>query len=233
MIERFLKQTTFSDQEDFIRNFHIEVPENFNFAYDVMDVWAEEKPTKTALLWTNDKGECIRFSFADIKRLSDRTASYFQTLGIGKGDMVMVMLKRRYEFWLTMMGLSKIGAVAIPATHLLTGHDIVYRNNRASIKAIICAGEKVILDHVLDAMPESPTVKTLISVGPEVPPEFHDMHAEWENVPEFVRPANVNTNDDIMLMYFTSGTSGNPKMVAHDHMYALGHLATGVYWHNL
>ncbi|MBQ3882375.1 MAG: AMP-binding protein [Bacteroidales bacterium] len=233
MIERFLRQTTFSDQEDFIKNFHIEVPENFNFAYDVMDVWAEEKPDKVALLWTNDKGECIPFTFADIKVLSDRTASYFQTLGIGKGDMVMVMLKRRYEFWLTMMGLSKIGAVAIPATHLLTGHDIVYRTNRASIKAIICAGEKVILDHVLDAMPESPTVKTLISIGPEVPEGFHDFHAEWENVPQFEKPEHVNTNDDMLLMYFTSGTSGNPKMVAHDHLYALGHLVTGVYWHNL
>ena len=95
MIERFLKQTKFTSQEDFIRNFHIEVPDNFNFAYDVMDVWAEEDPDKLALLWTNDKGECIEFSFKDIKTLSDRTASYFQTLGIGKGDMVMIMLKRR------------------------------------------------------------------------------------------------------------------------------------------
>ena len=125
MIERFLKQTKFTSQEDFIRNFHIEVPDNFNFAYDVMDVWAEEDPDKLALLWTNDKGECIEFSFKDIKTLSDRTASYFQTLGIGKGDMVMIMLKRRYEFWLTMMALSKIGAVAIPATHMLTGKDII------------------------------------------------------------------------------------------------------------
>lgn len=140
MIERFLKQTKFTSQEDFIRNFHIEVPDNFNFAYDVMDVWAEEDPDKLALLWTNDKGECIEFSFKDIKTLSDRTASYFQTLGIGKGDMVMIMLKRRYEFWLTMMALSKIGAVAIPATHMLTGKDIIYRNNRADVKAIICAG---------------------------------------------------------------------------------------------
>lgn len=116
MIERFLKQTKFTSQDDFIRNFHIEVPDNFNFAYDVMDVWAEDNPDKLALLWTNDKGECIEFSFKDIKTLSDRTASYFQTLGIGKGDMVMIMLKRRYEFWLTMMALSKIGAIAIPAS---------------------------------------------------------------------------------------------------------------------
>ena len=233
MIERFLKQTKFTSQDDFIRNFHIEVPDNFNFAYDVRDEWAEENPDKLALLWTNDKGECIEFSFKDIKTLSDRTASYFQTLGIGKGDMVMIMLKRRYEFWLTMMALSKIGAIAIPATHMLTGKDIIYRNNRADVKAIICAGESQITGHILEAMPESPSVKCLISIGPEVPEGFHDFHKEWESVPEFKRPENVNTNDDILLMYFTSGTSGEPKMVAHTHTYALGHLVTGVYWHNL
>lgn len=233
MIERFLNQTEFVSQEDFIKNFHINVPENFNFAYDVMDVWAEEAPDKLALLWTNDKGECIRFTFRDIKEQSDRTASYFQTLGIGKGDMVMVMLKRRYEFWLTMMALSKIGAVAIPATHMLTEKDIIYRNNRADVKAIICAGEHQITEHIRKSMHDSPSVKILISIGPEVPDGFHDFHKEWESVPEFRRPANVNTNDDILLMYFTSGTSGAPKMVAHSHTYPLGHLATGVYWHNL
>ena len=233
MIERFLPQTSFSSQEDFIRNLDIRVPENFNFAYDVMDVWAEEQPDKLALLWTNDKGGCIRFSFRDLKEQSDRAAAYFRSLGIGRGDMVMLILKRRYEYWLSMLALCKLGAVAIPATHLLTGNDIVYRNNRASIKAIVCCGDPEVLAHVSQAMPQSPTVKVLISIGPEVPEGFHDFHAEWNSAPQFVRPDKVNTNDDIMLMYFTSGTSGEPKMVAHDHTYALGHLVTGVYWHNL
>ena len=140
MIEKFLKQTTFISQEDYEKNLEFIIPEHFNFAYDVMDQWAEQKPEKLALLWTNDEGECIRFSFKDIKEQSDRAAAYFLQLGIGKGDMVMLILKRRYEFWLSMLALHKIGAVAIPATHMLTTHDIVYRNNRASVKAIIFSG---------------------------------------------------------------------------------------------
>lgn len=132
-----------------------------------------------------------------------------------------------------MLALHKLGAVAIPATHMLTKHDIIYRNNRAGVKAIVCVGEEYVLTQVSEAMPESPTVETLISVGPEVPAGFHDWHAEWEDVPAFVRPEHVNSNGDTMLMYFTSGTSGEPKMVAHDFLYALGHLVTGAFWHNL
>lgn len=233
MIERFLTQTHFTSEEDYRKNLHFNIPENFNFAYDVMDVWAEEQPDKVALIWTNDEGEEKFFTFADIKRESDQTAAYFASLGIGHGDMVMIILKRRYEWWLTMLALHKLGAIAIPATHMLTKHDIVYRNNRASVRAIVCVGEDYVLTQVSEAMSESPTVRTLISVGPEVPDGFHDWHKEWQNAPAFVRPNHVNTNDDTMLMYFTSGTSGEPKMVAHDFLYALGHLTTGVFWHNL
>ena len=233
MIERFLKQTTFVSQEDYEKNLEFIIPEHFNFAYDVMDQWAEQKPEKLALLWTNDEGECIRFSFKDIKEQSDRAAAYFQQLGIGKGDMVMLILKRRYEFWLSMLALHKIGAVAIPATHMLTTHDIVYRNNRASVKAIICAGEDYIMEQVAGSKADSPTLETLVSIGPKQADGFHDWHKEWNDAPAFVRPADKNDNDDSMLMYFTSGTSGEPKMVAHDFLYAMGHLTTGVYWHNL
>src|SRR5574344_1870938 len=233
MVERFLKQTTFTSQEDYKKNLQFIIPEHFNFAYDVMDVWAEEQPDKLALLWTSDQNEEIRFTFKDLKEQTDQTASYFQQLGIGHGDMVMLILKRRYEFWLSILALHKLGAVAIPATHLLTDKDIVYRNNRASVKAIVCDGEDVILGHIAKAMSDSPTVKTLISVGPNVPDGFHDFHKEWKKAPKFTRPEHVNTNDDTMLMYFTSGTSGEPKMVAHDFTYALGHLTTGVFWHNL
>lgn len=232
MIEKFLKQTTFASQEDYANNLEFIIPDNFNFAYDVMDEWAKEQPDKLALLWTNDEGECIRFSFKDIKEQSDRAAAYLMSLGIGSGDMVMLILKRRYEFWLAMLALHKIGAVAIPATHMLTTHDIVYRNNRASVKAIICAGEEYIMEQVIGSKAESPTLKTLVSIGPRQAEGFHDWHKEWMDAPTFVRPEK-NNNDDTMLMYFTSGTSGEPKMVAHDYLYALGHLTTGVYWHNL
>ena len=233
MVERFLTQTSFTSVEDFKENLHFKVPENFNFAYDVMDVWAAEKPGKQALLWTDDEDNCVRFTFGDIKEQSDRAASYFMQLGIGKGDVVMLILKRRYEFWLSMLALHKIGAVAVPATHMLTTHDIVYRNNMAGVKAIICVGDDYVQTQVKASLEQSPTLEVLVSIGPDVCDGFHDWHKEWNDVPPFVRPEHVNSNDDTMLMYFTSGTSGEPKMVAHDYLYALGHLTTGYFWHNL
>ena len=233
MVEKFLSRTVFTSQEDYIRNFRIRVPADFNFAYDVVDAYAAEEPDKKALLWTDDRGGEIQFTFADMKRETDRTASYFQSLGIGRGDMVMLILKRRYEFWFSILALHTLGAVAIPATHLLTRKDVVYRCNMAGIKAIVAAGEPVITGHIAAAMPESPTTKLLISVGPEVPEGFLDFHEGIRHAAPFVRPQHVNTNDDIMLMYFTSGTTGEPKMVAHDFTYPLGHISTGCFWHNL
>lgn len=233
MVEKFLSRTVFTSQEDYIRNFRIRVPADFNFAYDVVDAYAAEEPDKKALLWTDDRGGEIQFTFADMKRETDRTASYFQSLGIGRGDMVMLILKRRYEFWFSILALHKLGAVAIPATHLLTRKDVVYRCNMAGVKAIVAAGEPVITGHIAAAMPESPTTKLLISVGPEVPEGFLDFHEGIRHAAPFVRPQHVNTNDDIMLMYFTSGTTGEPKMVAHDFTYPLRHISTGCFWHNL
>ena len=233
MVERFLTQTSFTSEEDFMANLHFKVPENFNFAYDVMDVWAEERPDKLALLWTNEQGAELRFTFQDLKEQTDQTAAYFQSLGIGHGDKVMLILKRHYQWWLAMLGLHKLGAVAIPATHMLTTHDIIYRNQRASVKAIVCADDTYIIEQIRAALPKSPTVETVISIGETVHPDFHNWEKEWKQAPPFVRPKYVNTNEDTMLMYFTSGTSGEPKMVAHDFLYALGHITTGVYWHNL
>ena len=233
MVERFLTQTSFTSEEDFRANLHFKVPENFNFAYDVMDVWAEERPDKLALLWTNEQGAELRFTFQDLKEQTDQTAAYFQSLGIGHGDKVMLILKRHYQWWLAMLGLHKLGAVAIPATHMLTTHDIIYRNQRASVKAIVCADDTYIIEQIRAALPKSPTVETVISIGETVHPDFHNWEKEWKQAPPFVRPKYVNTNEDTMLMYFTSGTSGEPKMVAHDFLYALGHITTGVYWHNL
>ncbi|MGP1623625.1 AMP-binding protein [Bacteroides heparinolyticus] len=233
MLERFLSQTSFSSQEDFIKNLKINVPENFNFGYDIVDAWAAEEPDKKALLWTNDQGECRQYTFADLKTETDRTAAYFQSLGIGHGDKVMLILKRRVEFWFSIIALHKLGAVTIPATHLLTKKDIVYRCNAADIKMIVCAGEEVIIKHVVDAMPQSPSLKTLVSIGPDMPEGFEDFHKGVEAAPAFIRPAHANSNEDISLMYFTSGTTGNPKMVAHDFTYPLGHIVTAGFWHNL
>ena len=250
MVERFLRQTSFTSVEDYNRNLEFMIPEHFNFAYDVMDAWAEEKPDGLALLWTNDEGKEIRTTFAQLKEETDQTASYLQSLGIGKGDPVMLILKRRYEWWLAMLALHKLSAVVIPATHMLTKHDIVYRNTRASVKAIICVDDAYVTGQIRLALPESPTVKTVVVVGEsqasqssaegsttEAPAgsvcSWHLWHEEWRKAPAFVRPAEKNENSDTMLMYFTSGTSGEPKMVAHDFLYAMGHLTTGVFWHNL
>lgn len=164
MIERFLKQTHFESVEDYNKHLEFIVPENFNFAYDVMDVWAEEAPNKLAILWTNDQGDEIRTTYAELKEQSDQAASYLLSLGIGKNDPVMLILKRRYEWWVIMLALHKIGAIVIPATHMLTKHDIVYRNTRASVKAIICVDDAYVTEQVKQAMPESPSVKTLIAV---------------------------------------------------------------------
>ena len=226
MVERFLKQTSFISVEDYNKNLEFIIPEHFNFAYDVMDVWAEENPDALALLWTNDEGKERRTTFRQLKEESDQAASYLQSIGIGKGDPVMLILKRRYDWWVVMLALHKLAAVVIPATHMLTKHDIVYRNTRASVKAIICVDDDYVVSQVKESLSESPTVKNVEIVN-------DSWEEKWKQAPKFVRPAEKNNNEDTMLMYFTSGTSGEPKMVAHDFLYALGHLTTGVYWHNL
>ena len=240
MVERFLKQTSFTSCEDYNEHLEFIIPEHFNFAYDVMDAWAEEAPDKLALLWTNDEGVERRTTFGQLKAESDQAAAYLQSLGIGKGDPVMLILKRRYEWWIAMLALHKLAAVVIPATHMLTKHDIVYRDTRASVKAIICVDDPYVMGQIEAALPESPTVSTVITVGTgdspcydNIPSGWHDWHAEIAAAPAFVRPVEKNDNEDTMLMYFTSGTSGEPKMVAHDFLYAMGHLTTGVFWHNL
>ncbi len=246
MVERFLKQTHFTSVEDYNEHLEFIIPEHFNFAYDVMDAWAEEAPDKLALLWTNDEGVERRTTFGELKVQTDQAAAYFQSLGIGKGDPVMLILKRRYEWWIAMLALHKLAAVVIPATHMLTKHDIIYRDTRASVKAIICVDDPYVMGEIEKALPESPTVEKIVVVGPTPQPLpvregsshpggslWHDWHAEIASAPAFTRPAEKNDNEDTMIMYFTSGTSGEPKMVAHDFLYAMGHLTTGVFWHNL
>ena len=158
MLEKYLKKTEFESYDDFINNFSINVPPNLNFSYDIVDEYAKTEPDKKALVWCDDNNEEAIFTFADLKRYSNQTANYFKSLGIGKGDPVMLVLKRRYEFWFCILALHKLGAICIPATHLLTKKDFSYRNNAASIKMVVTVNEPEVLDNVDAAMEESPTL---------------------------------------------------------------------------
>ena len=233
MLDRFLTQSEFSSYEDFMQNFHLQVPEDFNFGYDVIDAYAESDPEKEAILWTNDRGDVKHLNYREYKELSDRAASYLLTLGIERGDRVMLILKRRMAWWITMVALHKIGAVAIPATHLLTDKDIIYRCHEADIKAIVAVGDTNILRNVIRARAYCPSLQHCISIGPAVPQGWDNY---WEGIysaPKFVSQKGQNKVTDNFLMYFTSGTSGEPKMVMHDFSYPLAHIVTGKYWHNV
>ena len=225
----------YDSYEDLKKNFSIKIPENFNFAYDIVDREANEEPEREALVWCNDTDEVHRFTFADLSLASNRTANYFTSLGIKKGDAVLLILRRRYEFWYTLLALHKIGAVAVPATHLLMEKDIVYRNNAAGIKMIVTIDEPDLQDRVDVAMKESPTVQTRVTIGPDRP-GWETFHTGYANASqEFTRPTGAAAagNQDISLLYFTSGTSAYPKMVQHNFTYPLGHIVTAKYWQNV
>ncbi|MBP3689219.1 MAG: AMP-binding protein [Bacteroidaceae bacterium] len=233
MIEKFVPQTQFSSYEDFMHNFKVNVPEDFNFAYDVVDAWAETEPEREAILWTNERGDVRHFNYAELKRYSDSAASYFLSLGIRRGDNVMFILKRRIEWWITMVALHKIGAVAIPATHFLTDKDIIYRCHEADIRAIIAVGDMNVLRNVIRARPYCMSLRHCISIGPAVPQNWENFWQGCMLAPKFKSQKGQNKVTDDFLMYFTSGTSGEPKMVMHDHSYALAHILTAKYWHNV
>jgi acetyl-CoA synthetase len=208
-------------------------PENFNFAYDVVDVLGDKIPDKKAMVWVSIDHKNKNFTFKDMKIYSSKTANYFKSLGIVKGDKVMLILKRNYQFWFAVNALHKIGAVVVPATHLLTKKDLVYRFNAAGIKAVICTNEETILSSVEEALPESPTVK-ILSVTEGVRENWSCFNDGVESADStFPRPADCNTNNDIMIMYFTSGTTGYPKIVCHNFTYPLGHIVTAKYWQNV
>ena len=231
LYQRFLRKPEFGSYEDFLHNFRINVPENFNFAYDVLDVIAEEEPDKRALQWAHMDGRERAFTFAEISRLSKQAANLFVRLGVQKGDKVMLVLRRHYTFWIAIMALCRIGAVAVPATHLLTKKDIVYRANCAGIKMVVTSAEGCFAASCEEAMPECPTVEKLLIVdgAREGWLDFEALLARESD--EFPRPAEPLKHDDIMLLYFTSGTSGMPKMVGHNFDYPLGHIQTAVFWH--
>ena len=235
MLQRFLARTEYSSYDDFIANFRIDVPENFNFAYDVMDELAKERPDSPALVWCDEGGAEATFTYAQLKLWSDKAANFFAASGIGKGDPVMLILKRRYEFWFAILALHKLGAIAIPATHLLTTKDIVYRNNAADIKMIVTIDDEAVMARVDEAQPETPSLVAKATLGG--PREgWLQFRASVDKAPVFrARPAGAaaSRNDDIMLLYFTSGTTGMPKMVRHDFTYPLGHIPTAKYWQDV
>jgi acetyl-CoA synthetase len=235
MLKRFVSKVDFNSYEDFMENFRIIVPENFNFGYDVVDEAAAANPDKIALVWCDDKGGNKVFTFGQLKHFSDKTANFFSSLGIRRGDPVMLVLKRRFEFWFCILALHKIGAIAIPATHLLTPKDIVYRNNAADIKMIVSVSDEIVIRHIEESEAQSPSLALKILVGGSRA-GWLDFKAEIERAPEFFpRPLgdSATSNSDIMLLYFTSGTTGMPKMVQHDFTYPLGHILTAKYWQNV
>ena len=227
--ERYVDETR--DEKGNVVDYQYKYPENFNFAYDVVDAIAEAEPGRRAMIWCNPCGEEHVFTYGDLKRYSDKTANMLRAKGIGKGDMVMVVLKRHYQFWFTILALHKLGAVIIPATFLLTKHDIVYRVNSASVKAVICTGQGDVAAHFDESAPECPTLQTKLMVNGERD-GWEDFMTEMEKAPEsFARVPTLAS--DPMILYFSSGTTGNPKMALHPYTYALGHLATAKYWHNV
>ena len=235
LLERFLGKHEFTSYEDFYENFQISIPNDFNYAYSVVDVIAAQTPDKTAMVWCDDKGNEAKFSFAQMKCYSDKAANFFKNHGIKKGDPVMLILKRRYEFWFCLLALHKIGAICIPATHLLNTKDIVYRCNAADIKMIVSVADDEVIKHIETSTHQTPTLKSKALIG-EPREGWLDFTSELENASDmFEKPVGneATTNDDIMLIYFTSGTTGMPKMVMHNFTYPLGHIATAKYWQNV
>ena len=235
LLNRFLDRTEFDSYEDFYENYKLKYNDAFNFGFDVVDEYARICPEKQALVWCDDEGRERKFNYGELSKYTNKTANYFKSLGIKKGDMVMLILKRHYEFWFSIIALHKLGAVTIPATHLLTKKDVVYRCNSAKIKMIVCADDDVVTKHIEDSLAESPTVKAIV-VDRGEKEGWHSFEKGVEAASDvFERPTDDEKTSvkDTMLLYFTSGTTGEPKMVCHNFAYPLGHIPTAAYWHNV
>ncbi len=231
-VENFDKCTTYEEMRKYYK---IKCPENFNYAYDIIDRYAKEEPTKRAIVWCDDNGEEKIFTFKDISDYTQKTANFLVSQGIKKGDTVMLVLRRRYEFWFFIYALNRIGAIAIPATYLLLQADYEYRNKAADVKMIVTFDDDRVYRNIEGALPSSPSVKKLVTVGKERE-GWINFHNEIEKFPaSFPRPQGeaATHNTDPMLIYFTSGTSGYPKMALHDFTYPLGHITTGKLWHGV
>lgn len=238
VFEKYLKKIDFSSYEQFMDEFRVTVPVHFNFGYDVIDKYAEEQPDKEAILWTNGNDVTFSVTYKEYKEMSDRIASFLQTLGIGKGDRVLLILRRRIEWWYTMVALHKLGAVAIPANHQLSDKDIAYRCIAAKAKMVICCDTTYVMENVMKAKYFCANIEQCIYVNDG---NNHCNNDDfwidfWEGVnkaPEFKPIKNVNMSSDNMLIYFTSGTTSLPKMVVHDYAYPLAHILTARFWQQL
>ena len=234
--EYLVEDREFTSFEDFKKQCRLKTKPDFNFAYDIVDKYATDFPGKRALVWINDEGEEKTFTFDDISRESKRAAYWLASKGIKKGDTVMLVLRRRYEWWILMPALHRIGAIVIPATDQLLESDIEYRTNAADVKMIISYDNPIIQGEIDKALPNSKTVQYLVTVGKEKRDGWISFHDEYEKAPaEFPRPVGeaATHNKDPMLLYFTSGTSGYPKMVLQDYDYPIGHIMTAKYWHGV
>lgn len=232
LAHRYIGKSDFDSYEDFCENLKIIVPDNFNFAYDIVDEYARLEPSRPALVWCDDNGNERKFTFSEMKKWSDKTANMLSNAGIRKGDRVMLILRRRYEFYFVILALAKIGAVYIPSTHQLTEKDISYRCNAASIKAVIAFNMPDIIHQVEAAKEHSPTVEKLFLVGGQ-----HEGWLDFDkdvelSSEEWTRPtgSEATVNNDPMIIYFTSGTTSMPKMAVQSFTYPLGHIVTAKYW---
>ncbi len=222
---------TEEDEHGALQHIAFKNTERFNFGFDIVDGIAKKYPDKLAMLHLDKHKVERRFTFRDMKQYSNQVANYFTSLGIKRGDKVMLVLKRHYQFWFCMVALHKLGAVAIPATNQLKEHDFEYRFNAAGVSAIVCTADGDTADIAAAAAEKCPQVTTKIIVGAEKD-GWHDFDEEFKLFSrKFVRPEDASAGDETALMFFTSGTTGNPKMAAHKHTYALGHFVTAKYWH--
>lgn len=224
--ERFAQECF--DENGALLNIEIQYPDNFNFGYDVVDAIAEETPDKTALVWCNTTGEEHIFSFADLKRLSDKCANTLLSYGVSQGDKVMVSLKRHYEYWYVAVALHKIGAVLVPVTHMLTVDDFAYRLNATAILAVIATTEDKVAEKIQEAIQKTGASPLLFSVK-QAQEGFIDLNQAVQAAPATLDRVSTNVTDP-MVMYFTSGTTGYPKGVIHDYSYPLAHIVTAKYW---
>lgn len=222
---------TVEDEYGRLKSIKFKNAETFNFGFDIVDEIANKYPDKLAMLHVDKHHVEREFTFKDIKRSSNQTANYFKSLGIKKGDKVMLVLKRHYQFWFCMVALHKLGAVAIPATNQLKDHDFEYRFNAAGVSAIVCTADGDTADIAQRAAERCPSVKTKILVGGTKDGwrDFNNEYCLFSS--KFERTPDSSCGNDTALMFFTSGTTGNPKMAAHKHTYALGHFVTAKYWH--
>lgn len=235
LIGDFVNRVDFKSYEDFYENFELKYNEDYNFGFDVVDKYAEIDPEKVALIWVNEEGEEHIFTFEDMKKYSNKVANLFKRLGINKGDKVMLTLKNRYEFWFCMVALHKIGAIVIPATHMLKLHDIDFRLKKANVKLVVSVEEDDLISDYNTAAEELGIDLKKLVIERDIDGWINFNKAIEEESDIFERPTGEDATkaDEPFLIYFTSGTSGLPKMVAHKHTYSLGHIPTAKYWHNV